>query len=78
MMWGYDWGWGWVGLLVMILVMVVFWGGIIFLIAWAIRHWSRRPEMYGGGSHALDIARERYARGEISKEEFEGIKKTLQ
>lgn len=35
---------------------------------------ARRPEE---GESPLDIAKRRYARGEITKEEFEDIKKTI-
>ena len=62
------------------LLMVIFWGGIIFLIVWGIRKfmsqggWSRGPSE---GRSALDIAKERYARGEITKEQFEQLKKDL-
>ncbi len=56
--------------------MVIFWGGLIALIVWGIARLS------GRGSSAprhdsLDIAKERYARGAISREEFEQIKKDL-
>ena len=66
-------GWWWVlgGLW-----MLIFWGGLIALIVWGIKKLSER-----GGSisrrDALDIARERYAKGEISREEFEQLKKDL-
>ena len=56
--------------------MVVFWGGLIALIVWGVKKLTER----GGSEHKsspLDIARERYARGEIAKEEFEQIKKDL-
>jgi len=59
------------------LMMIIFWAVVIFLIVWGIKRLSERPGA-GGGSSALDIARERYAKGEISHEEFEKIKKNLQ
>ncbi len=60
--------------------MLVFWGGIIALIVWGVK---RLTERNGSGSSTtrrhepLDIARERYAKGEISREEFQQIKKDL-
>jgi len=64
--WGiFDGGW-----------MIIFWGGIIALIVWGIKKLTDR----GGTSSKrdpLDVAKERYARGEISREEFEQIKKDL-
>jgi len=56
--------------------MVVFWGGLIALIVWGIKKLTDR----GGTSSKrdpLDVAKERYARVEISREEFEQIKKDL-
>ena len=56
--------------------MVLFWGGLIALIVWGITKLSRR-----NGSttkhNPLDIAKERYVKGEISGEEFNQIKKDL-
>jgi putative membrane protein len=56
--------------------MVVFWGGLIALAAWGISRITGR-----GGSDtrykALDLTKERYARGEIDKKEFDRIKKDL-
>ena len=56
--------------------MVIFWGGLIALIVWAI---SKLTGHNGSTKkpYPLDVARERYARGEISREEFEQIKKDL-
>ena len=68
--WGTAMGW-W-----MVAWMVVLWGGLIALIVWGIKKLTER-----GGStpkhDPLDIAKERYAKGEISMEEFNQIKKDL-
>ena len=69
----WDGGWWWM-VLVMPIVMIIFWGGIIVLIVWAIRQFS---EGRGGGGNAVEIARGRYARSEISREEFDQIRRDL-
>lgn len=56
--------------------MVVFWGGLIALIVWGIKKVTER----GGSTQkydSLDMAKERYAKEEISREEFEQIRKDL-
>ena len=63
MMWG-GWGAGW-----MFLWMALFWGGTILLIIWGVRQFT--PNNRQGGNRALEILEERYARGEIDREEFE-------
>ena len=71
MMWGYDgFGFGGFG---MGIGMLVFWGLVIAGIVLLVRSVGRSS---GGGERerdktALDILRERYARGEIDKTEFE-------
>ena len=76
-MMGYGWdggALGWIWMLGGLLVMV----GFVVLIVWAVGAVSR-----GGTSREperpapLDILRERYARGEITQEEFEQAKRTL-
>jgi len=56
--------------------MFIFWGGLIALIVWGITKLTR-----GGSSipkhDPLDVAKERYAKGEISSKEFEQLKKDL-
>jgi putative membrane protein len=74
-MWWDGWGMGW-WMLFGGLWMLIFWGGIIFLIIWGIRKLTERSES-STPKQALDIARERYARGEITREQFEQIKKDL-
>ncbi len=60
--------------------MLLFWGGIIALIVWVIKKLMERRNSGSGTSEkrsSLDIAKERYARGEIAKDEFEQIKRGL-
>ena len=81
MMWDWTWGWGTslgMGLLG-IFLRVLFWGVIIALIVWLIVRLTRREHNGSdtGKRKPLDIARERYAKGEITKEEFDNLKKDL-
>jgi putative membrane protein len=57
-------------------VIVIFLIAFFILIIWAVTKLIRTGKSVGG--NALDIAKERYARGEINKEEFEQIKKDIQ
>lgn len=50
-------------------MMILFWGLIIWLIIYAIRKWSPNDKS-NQTDKAIDILRERYSMGEISKEEF--------
>lgn len=73
MHYGYGWGWGWGALW-----MVLFWGGLILAVVWAVKHLGGQQHSgHEVGKSALDIAKERYARGEISKDQFEQIKKDV-
>ena len=56
--------------------MVLFWGGLIALIVWGINKLSGRGDSIQRRT-PLDVAKERYAKGEIAKEEFEEIKRDL-
>ena len=55
---------------------VVIWGGLIALIAWGITKLSRRDDPTLKHD-PLNVAKERYAKGEITREEFNQIKKDL-
>ena len=65
-------GWGWLGL--GILLMVVFWGLVILAFA-ALLRWLGGGRL--GDAHAIDILKARYARGELTREEFEKLKREL-
>ncbi len=58
------------------IMMFIFWGGLIALIVWGITRLTRR-DVSTTKHTPLDIAKQRYAKGEINKEEFEQLKKDL-
>jgi len=57
------------------LLWLLFWGAIIYLLASMIR--DNRGGQREQRTDPLEIAKSRYARGEISREEFETITKDL-
>lgn len=59
------------------IMMLVFWVLLIVFIVWLVREISGRNPRSGSGSNALEILKERYAKGEIDKNEFEEKKKDL-
>lgn len=69
MMWG-AWGFG------MMLMMIVFWALVITAVVLGIR-WLLGQGKESRSDSALEILRQRYARGEINKEEFEMKKRDL-
>lgn len=78
--WGYGYGSPWYGMFGG-LIMILFWILIIGLIIMALRRSRRHDHMFWdenrGDGRALDILKERYAKGEIDKKEFEEKKKDL-
>ena len=75
MMYGWDMsGGGWLWALGGLVVLIA----LVALVVWAVNSLSRAnrgPDERR--AQPLDILRERYARGEISKEQFEEAKRTL-
>lgn len=78
----YDWGWRVHPMMSgawgfgMMFMMVLFWGLIIIAVVLAVR-WLMRQGSEPRSDSALDILRQRYARGEIDKDEFDARKKDL-
>ena len=72
-MYGDGYGFGFMG----IGMMVLFWGAIILLAVVAYRSLSDRDDAKTGAS-ALDILKERLAKGEIEPEEYETRLKVLE
>ena len=71
MMWGYFDGGNWLWMAGM---MVLFWGGITVLAVFVVRAFTGSK----GNDPALDVLRRRLARGEISRDEFDKTRKSLQ
>ncbi|MHB1014269.1 MAG: SHOCT domain-containing protein [Desulfurivibrionaceae bacterium] len=69
--WHMENGMGWGGGLYMLIIFVLIAVGGI-----AVVRWSLRPK--GGEDSALEILKRRYAQGELSKEQFEAMKKDIQ
>src|SRR6266498_1968615 len=66
------WGWG----LGMMAMMLLFWALVIIGLIVGIR-WLAGQGKVSRSDSALEILRQRYARGEINKNEFEAKKKDL-
>ena len=82
--WGHTmmgWGMGGFGMIFMMVFWILAIVGLVFLIRWLFSNASDRQGLVGGSSKPgspQDILKERYARGEIDKEEYEERKRTLQ
>ena len=74
MMWGFDGHWGWAA--AGMFWMVLFWGSLIALAVWAVRSLSGRSEEAPRDTPE-EIARRRYARGEISNDQLQDILRHL-
>ena len=84
MMGGGVMGWGssafnpWWGVLTMLFWVLII-GGIALFIAWFVRQGpTAGAPPSGRDSRAMEILRERYARGEITQEEFERMRTILE
>jgi putative membrane protein len=77
MMWGAHEGMGW-WMVFGGIWMVIFWGVIIWLIVWGIGQGSRGSTDGRRNEDApLEIAKRRYASGEITREQFERLRQDL-
>jgi putative membrane protein len=66
--WGMGFGWIW---------MILFWGLVIAGIVYIVQAISRKAGQSGPEDTPLDILKKRYAKGEITKEEFDRMKEDL-
>jgi len=68
--WGMGFGFGWIA-------MIIFWALLILGVIYLIKMIAGGSKKEGQKETAIDILKMRYAKGEISKEEFEKIKDDL-
>lgn len=68
--WGMGFGFGWIA-------MIIFWALLILGIVYLVKMIAGSSKKEGKEETAIDILKMRYAKGEISKEEFEKIKDDL-
>ena len=72
-----NWGMGGFGMVFMMVFWVLVIVGIVFLIRWLIPAAGSGKAAVQRGSGAVEILKERYARGEINKAEFESMKRDI-
>ncbi len=68
--WGMGFGFGWITL-------IIFWALLILGIVYLVKLIAGGSGKLHKGDAAIDILKQRYAKGEISKEEFDKIKNDL-
>ena len=74
---GGFWGFGMMAFWILVIV------GVVLLVRWYAGETRDNPSVLSGEAaisrnHGLEIARERFAKGEINIEEFEAIKRGLE
>ena len=78
MMGGYFGGMGWIGMILGFIFFIAIIIGIILFIVWIVKRTTHSYVEPKTESKALESLKERYAKGEITKEQYEEIKKDLQ
>jgi len=76
MMMGY-WlgGFGWIGLVVNLVISIALIIGVVFLVIWIVKQlrYDSGRELKNTTTSAIEIVKERYAKGEITREEFQKL-----
>jgi len=77
MMMGYWYGGlGWIGMVINLVISVAVIIGFVFLVIWIVKRLNNNNSgrtFYNAASSAVEIAKERYAKGEITREEFQTL-----
>ncbi|MGD2158326.1 MAG: SHOCT domain-containing protein [Anaerolineales bacterium] len=85
MMHGFGFGtFGWIGMILNLVITIGVIVGIVVLVVWMVRRFGtessgRYVAQYGSGSQQTprEIVQSRYARGEISREEYQQLLKDI-
>ena len=78
MMGGLFGGLGFIWVIFIFIFILAIIAGVIILIIWAVRRTgSTQQSQQISGNAAISALKERYAKGEITKEEYENIKKEI-
>ncbi len=79
MMYGWMGGYGWIGMIISLVFTLIILGGLVWFIIWAVRrsgtgtYSSSTP----AGISPKEIAQQRYARGEITREQYQALLEDL-
>jgi len=69
-----NWGsYGWIGMIINLALLLAAIGGVIWLVTWVVRRADRRaenPAAFTGMLSPREIIQARYARGEITREQY--------
>ena len=83
--WMMGGAWGWIGGIFMMFFWILVLVAVVLLIRWLVTAGGNRPpapqgprSVGGPVESALDILKKRYARGEITKEQFDLMKRDLE
>ncbi len=78
---GYFGTWSWIGLILRLVFAIGLLAGLTLLVLWAIRH-AQMPAHTGpdaaGQPTAKEIIQAQYARGEITREEYDQMRQDLE
>lgn len=69
---------GWIGLIINLVLTIGLIIGIVFFIIWIIKEINKNNISQKRNSSAQEIVKERYAKGEITREEFQEILSNLE
>lgn len=77
MMMGYWYGsLGWIGMIIKLVLSIGVIIGLVFLVIWIVKQLSNNNlgrSLVNAAPSAVEIAKERYAKGEITREEYQKL-----
>jgi putative membrane protein len=72
-------GFGWIGMIINLVITILVVVGIIWLVVWMVRKGIPNHQVYPTSSHVSpkEILQARYARGEITREQYQQMLEDL-